>query len=396
MATTGRLTLASISRMQPGDVLWDADVKGFGARCRPGTVSYIFKTRVRGKQTWITIGKHGSPWTPETARRKALALAAGAANGIDPAETRRIEKAQMLFREAGTQFIAEHGPKLKIRTRDEYDRLLRTHLNPAFGHLRLEAVTSGVIAKAHATWSETPRTANLALAILSKLMTWAGDHGLVPHGANPCVKVKKYREGTRERYLTATEVERLWHVLDELEATMAESPYVTAAIRLLLLTGARLTEITTLRWSWVDLETATLWLPDSKTGKKAIRLNPQAADILARLPRVAGNPHVIVGHRHGSHLVNLHKPWLRIRNLAAIGDVRIHDLRHSFASIAINSGASLAMVGKLLGHTQPQTTARYAHLADDPLRKLNDEIGNAIVRPPRRPVELTEPDGNAK
>lgn len=381
MATTGRLTLASVARMQPGDVVWDADVKGFGARCRAGTVSYIFKTRVRGKQTWITIGKHGSPWTPEAARRKALALAAEAANGIDPAETRRVEKAKMLFTEAGAQFIAEHGPKLKIRTRDEYDRLLRTHLNPAFGHLRLEHITSGVIAKAHASWADTPRTANLALAVLSKLMTWASDHGLVPVGHNPCGKIKKYREGTRERYLTTSEIERLWHVLDEIDRVETEPVYATAAVRLLLLTGARLTEITTLRWSWVDLETATLWLPDSKTGKKAIRLNPQAVAILERLPRVGGNPHVIVGHRYGGHLVNLHKPWLRIRERAGIGDVRIHDLRHSFASIAINAGASLAMVGKLLGHSQPQTTARYAHLADDPLRKLNDQIGNAITGP---------------
>lgn len=150
-------------------------------------------------------------------------------------------------------------------------------------------------------------------------------------------------------------------------------------MRILLLTGARLGEILELRWKHVDLERALLLLPDSKTGQKPIFLNQAALDILSRLDRIAGNPFVIVGSVPGTHLVNLQKPWGRIRKLAGLDDVRIHDLRHSFASIAASSGASLPLIGKLLGHTQPQTTNRYAHLVADPVRELNETIGATLA-----------------
>lgn len=383
MPVQARITLAVVARMKPGDTVWDTEVKGFGARYRATAVSYFVKKRIAGKQSWITIGKHGSPWTPETARKKALALAADAAAGINPAEIRRADRAKITLAEAADEFLAQHGKKIKPTTLSEYDRLIRSRLVPAFGKLKVETITHAIVAKAHAGWSDKPRTANLCLAVMSKLMSWCEDHGHIAPNANPCRRIKKYPERARERYLTASEIARLLSVLDTLDTSQAESPYTTAAIRLLLLTGARLSEITTLKWKYVDLETATLWLPDSKTGKKAIRLNPQAIGVLTGLPRVPDNPFVIVGHRDGAHIINLHKPWWRIRALAGLDDMRIHDLRHSFASIAINAGASLAMVGKLLGHTQQQTTARYAHLADDPLRQLNDQIGEAISRKPK-------------
>ncbi|MBL8146436.1 MAG: site-specific integrase [Anaerolineae bacterium] len=383
MPAQARITLAVVARLKPGDTVWDTEVKGFGARYRATAVSYFVKKRINGKQSWITIGKHGSPWTPETARKKALTLAADAAAGVNPAEIRRAERAKITFAEAAEEFLAQHGKKIKPTTLSEYDRLIRTRLLPAFGTLKVEAITHTIVAKAHTSWSEKPRTANLCLAVMSKLMSWCEDHDHIAANSNPCRRIKKYAERSRERYLTNSEIEKLLAVLDDLDARQAESPYATAAIRLLLLTGARLSEITTLKWKYVDLETATLWLPDSKTGKKAIRLNPQAVAVLTTLPRMHDNPFVIVGHRDGAPIINLHKPWWRIRALAGLDDMRIHDLRHSFASIAINAGASLAMVGKLLGHTQQQTTARYAHLADDPLRQLNNQIGAAIAGKPK-------------
>ncbi len=154
---------------------------------------------------------------------------------------------------------------------------------------------------------------------------------------------------------------------------------MVAAIRLLALTGARLSEILTLRWDFVDLERACLRLPVSKTGKKVVYLSAPALELLSRLPRVEGNPHVIVGERRGAHLVNLQKPWRRLRHAAGLDEVRIHDLRHSFASVAAASGQSLIIIGALLGHTQPQTTARYAHLAADPLRAANESVGEKIA-----------------
>ena len=151
-----------------------------------------------------------------------------------------------------------------------------------------------------------------------------------------------------------------------------------ATLRLLVLTGARLSEILTLKWSYVEFDNALLRLRDSKTGQKVIYLNAPALQILSDLPRLEGNPHVICGRREGAHLANLKRPWWRIRKAAGLDDVRIHDLRHSFASVAAGSGQSLPVIGALLGHTQPQTTARYAHLAADPLRAASDAIGGRI------------------
>ncbi len=382
-----RITLALVAAMSPGQTIWDGDVKGFGVRYRRGTITYIYKKRVQGQQVWITIGRHGSPWTPETARKKATVLAADAASGINHSELKRAQKAKLTFGEVADKFLDLHAKKIKPSTARAYADLIRLYLKPAFATIKIDALTRDQIARAHTSWSKTPRSANHALAVLSKIMSWSEDHGYVPGSFNPCRRIDKYKENSRERYLKTSEISGLLSVLDELDRTGEETPYVTAAIRLLLLTGARLSEITNLKWDYVDFESATLWLPDSKTGKKAIRLNAQAMAILSAIPRETNNPYVIVGDVAGHHLINLQKPWRRIRKRAGIEDVRIHDLRHSFASIAINAGASLPMVGKLLGHARPETTARYAHLADDPLRQLNDQIGNAISISKRVPTE---------
>jgi integrase len=146
------------------------------------------------------------------------------------------------------------------------------------------------------------------------------------------------------------------------------SPYVIAAIKLLTLTGARLTEILGLKWEWINFERGEARLPDSKTGAKTLHLPAPALAVLANLPRVEGNPYVIVGNVAGARLVNLEKPWRAIRKAAGLHDVRLHDLRHAFASVAACSGMGLPIIGKLLGHTQAATTHRYAHLASDPVK----------------------------
>ena len=224
----------------------------------------------------------------------------------------------------------------------------------------------------------TPYQANRTLAVLSKMFNLAELWGLRPDGSNPCLHVKRYREETRERFLTHDEFARLGSVLDEIEREGSESRSAVAAMRLLMLTGCRRSEIQTLRWEHVDLDAGELHLPDSKSGARVVPLAQSAVAVLTALPRDQENPWVIVGKKPGSHLTDLNHPWWRIRARAGLHDVRIHDLRHSFASRAVQLGESLPMIGKLLGHTQVQTTARYAHLARDTVRALASRVGDSI------------------
>lgn len=374
-----RISKTIVDALQPGDMVRDTEIPGFGVRRQRGAPVYFVRKRFEGRPRWITIGTHGAGWTPEKARKRAQSILGEIADGEDPAAAKRLDRDRSRVTDAADLFLAHHGPKLKPRTREEYERLFKLHILPAFGHRRVDEINRTDIARFHAERSATKAGANFALACLSKFMNWAEEHGLRPENTNPCRRVKKYAAVKRERYLTGEEFARLGAELDRVDAEGEDSPFVTAALRLLILTGARLNEVLTLQWSFVDLQRGLLFLPDSKTGQKSIRLSAAAIDILKTLPRMTGNPYVLPGRREGQHLINLQKPWRRIRENAGIPDVRIHDLRHSFASVAAASGGSLPMIGKLLGHTQPQTTARYAHLADDPLKELNERVGGAIA-----------------
>jgi integrase len=225
-------------------------------------------------------------------------------------------------------------------------------------------VTRADISRLHHAHHRTPYAANRTLAILSKMFTLAEKWGERPDGSNPCRHVEKYGEVKRERMLSADEFGRLAEALRQ----PGHPPYVVAAIKLLVFTGARLSEVLGLRWEWVDFERGEARLPDSKTGAKTLHLPAPALTVLAELPRVAGNPFVVVGQIKSKHLVNIEKPWRAIRKDAALDNVRIHDLRHAFASVAASSGMGLPIIGKMLGHTQAATTHRYAHLASDPVK----------------------------
>jgi integrase len=203
--------------------------------------------------------------------------------------------------------------------------------------------------------------------------------GLRPDGSNPRKHIKKYREDKRERFLSAAELRRVGEVLREMEAEGLEMPSAIAAVRLLILTGCRLNEIMTLKWEFIDLDTGVLNLPDSKTGAKIVYLGKPAIDTLRRLPRLPGNPWVIYGIKPGSRLIDLQPFWQRLRARAGLKDARIHDLRHTFASAAVAAGQGLPMIGKLLGHTQVATTARYAHLAADPVKAAADRVAGEIA-----------------
>lgn len=370
-----KITKRVVDGLKPGKLVWDTDLSGFGVRCQRKDKVYVLKTRVGGRQRWFSVGKHGAPWTADTARDRALVILGQIADRKDPAAIRDAEKVNPTLKKAAEWFMAEHvTAKRKGKTADSYQDLLDRIIIPELGATKIDAVTRSEVARLHHKQRNTPYQANRALAVLSKLFAWAEKQGYRTSTNNPCHGVEKYPEAKRERMLSEDEIGRLGKAL----AAHKSNDYAVAAIRLLIFTGARLGEILTLEWDWIDMERGEARLPDSKTGAKTIHLPPPAMAVLAELPRVIDNPYVIVGGVEKSCLVNLQKPWRAIRKTAKLDDVRLHDLRHAFASVAASSGASLHVIGKLLGHSQAQTTHRYAHLAADPVKAAAASVAGKI------------------
>jgi integrase len=373
-----KITTSVVNALPPQTTIWDTELKGFCIRRQKSpAISYLLKLRVKGRIRWLAIGRHGQPWTAQTARARALALLANPALAD---EGKRPDPATITFDTVTDQFLTIHAPKLKPSTDYIYRCLIRTYLRPAFGSEPIASIARPAISAKHASWQDNPRSANHALAVLSKIMSFAEDQGYRPEDSNPCRRIQRFAEKKRERFLTDDELSRLGQALLIAEAKGLAGPYAIAAIRLLLLTGARLSEVLTLQWRFVDLSRRMIFLPDSKTGQKPITLNDPAIAVLDALPQVADNPYVIVGHRHGAHMVNLQKPWYQVRTLAKLPGVRLHDLRHTYASYAVAAGFSLPVLGKQLGHSQPSTTQRYSHLGETPVHQLSQITGQALDR----------------
>ena len=241
----------------------------------------------------------------------------------------------------------------KPSTQAEYRRSVKLFGDPVIGALPVGEVQRKDIVALHHGLRDKPYQANRTLGVLSKMFSLAEVWGWHPDGSNPCRHVKRYREHRRERFLSPEETARLGEVLREAEGEM---PSAVAAFRLLLLTGCRMSEVHDLRWGYVKDD--CIELPDAKTGGHVVPLGPEARAVLAALPRGPDNPWAIAGRLPGSHLTDLQRPWCRIRKRAGFDGVRIHDLQHSFAPRALALGESLTMIGKLLGHTQVQTTAK--------------------------------------
>jgi integrase len=362
--------------MRPGDTLWDSEVRGFGIRCHARSAVYLLKTRISRRQVILTIGRHGrGVWGPESARREAVRLLGLIRDGRDLRAERGLARKAPTFGEFATRYMSEYSAAHhKPRTRTELAALLRLHLLPHFGDLRLRDITRADVARFHSQHRQAPVSANRALSLLSAILNWAERVGERPDGSNPCRHVAKYPERRRERLLSAAELAALGEALDQSTVDWR----AIAAIRLLLFTGARRTEILTLRWDYVDAAQGTARLPDSKTGAKTLFLPPGALAVLDQLPRMDGNPYVLPGDRIEAHFASITRPWQCIRRAAGLPQLRLHDLRHAFASIGVAGGDSLLIIGKLLGHRQAATTQRYAHLAPDPVRAVADRIGERI------------------
>jgi integrase len=372
--------------------IWDEELRGFGLRIYPnGRKVYVVKCRIKGQQRFITVGPHG-PVTADQARARAYNILSEAKNGRDPAKEHDQARKAPTMKGLGERFLKEHvAVRCKPSTHYEYKRSVELFINPKLGARKVTDIERRDMAELHHSFSHIPYQANRTLGVLSKMFNLAEVWGLRPDGSNPCLHVKKYPEQKRERFLSPEEFAALGKALREVEADGSETQSAVDAIRILMLTGCRLGEIMTLKWDYVDLKARELRLPDSKTGAKIVHFGKTASDVLKGIEKPEDNPYVITGKKQGSRLTDLQHPWRRIRAKAGLNDVRIHDLRHSYASGALALGEGLPMIGKLLGHTQVQTTARYAHLANDPVKtaagRVSDTIGEAMlgrVKQPKR------------
>ncbi|MTW16615.1 tyrosine-type recombinase/integrase [Rhodoplanes serenus] len=438
-----RISKRTVNEIKPTGAeftIWDCDLIGFGIRVRAsGAMSYVVQYRPGGgraaptrRLTLAAVGK----LEPDKARRLAKDKLAEVAKGGDPAADKADRRAGVTVNELVDAFLERHvATKRKAGTATFYRGVLDTHVRPTLGSKRAADVTRKDIGELHHHLKEKravkgadgrdrvvggPVVANRVLAVLAAMYSWAGKAALIDEGLNPVAKIEKYREEGRERFLSTEEIERLGEALREAEtiglpfdvdpskpgakhAPRAEnrrtvySPHVTGAIRLLLLTGCRLREILNLEWSQVDVGRGLLNLPDSKTGKKTVVLGAPAAAVLAGLPRVG--KFVIAGETAGQKdetpRHDIKKPWSRITARAGLVGLRLHDLRHSFASIGVGSNLNLPVIGKLLGHTQARTTQKYAHLAIDPVKRAADMIGWEIANALGEPVPSPAVTGGA-
>jgi integrase len=334
--------------------------------------------------------------------------------GDDPASEKARFRETPSFQEFAERYLDEEGSsKLKPRTLENYRIYLLKHAAPEIGILKLSSITAAHVAKLHRLLGKAkPVTANRTIQAISTVYRYAAQCGLVGKGFNPAGGLERFKESTRERYLTTSELVALGSALIEAETTgLARkfnrlkstskhipkveqrtifSPHAVGAIRLLLLTGARLREILHAKWSDLDTERGLLLLRDSKTGRRYIILNGPALAVIDRLPRTG--LYIIAGNHSNQPRSDLNRPWQAIATRAGLLGVRLHDLRHTHASIGASGGFGLPIVGKLLGHSQVTTTARYAHLDADPLRRASNAIGDVIERAlTKSPVLNSEP-----
>ncbi len=357
--------------------IWDDSLPAFAVRVWPsGRKVYVVHYRANGRLRRYTLGTHGSSMTAEKARAEAIKVLAKVKDGEDPANERVENRKALTMKQFGKLFLDKHvDVHLKPTTRAEYRRSVELFITPKFGARKVIDITRADIAEFHHEMRDTPYQANRTLGVISKMFSLADLWEVRKDGVNPCRGVKRYKEDKKERFLTADEYKRLGKVLD----SYSGEPEAVYAIRLLMLTGCRLSEIQTLKWSYVSMKQSELHLPDSKTGAKVIQLGQAAVDMLKTIPKLKDNPYVITGKVEGQHLTDLQRPWRRIRKLAGLEDVRIHDLRHSFASDALEMGEDLTMIGKMLGHTDIKTTARYAHLKKSPVKNATDNVAARIA-----------------
>jgi integrase len=370
-----RLTKTSIRDLVPSgrvELWWDEDLPGFGVRVSSGgTKAYIVQWREGRETKRQTLGSI-EVLALDRARNAARDMLAAARLGEKVPN--RSQEAAPKFGDVIDQFLRYAEAKKAPRTAADYRDRIERHIRPAFGAKRIDRITRAEIERWHEDRAATPRAANYALAILVAIFSYAVRVKIIKDADHPARSIPKYAETKRTRYLDLEELSHFGKALAGLETQKKVSPWAAAALRLLVLTGARSGEILTLKWEHVDLKARALRLPTSKTGAKTITLSNAAAQVLEAVPRIEGVPWVIAGRRHGERMTSLQKPFGSVCEAAGITGLRIHDLRHSAASIATSAGVGLPVVGALLGQSQAYTTQRYSHVHDSAERQAAEAI----------------------
>ncbi len=387
-----RLTKRSVEGLAPAEkeyFAWDGDVRGFGVRVYPsGRKLYLVQYRSGKRTRRHNIGAHGV-LTADVARKEAKRLLGDVAHGSDPSAQRQAKRSAPTVNGLCDRFLEEYaGQHLKPATARDYQSIIRRFIRPRLGPLAIAEVTRADVVAFHHALRDTPYQANRAASMLSKLFNLAEDWGLRQAGSNPARRIKKFREEEKKRYLSPDEQARLGDALGAALGDGSETIHTVSAILLLIYTGCRHGEILNLKWDYVTPH--HLELPDSKTGARRIPLPREAYDILMELPRLEGNPYVILGESETGPLINLQKPWRRIRHLAGLDDVRIHDLRHTYASVAIQNGIDPFTLKEIMGHKNLQTTLRYAHLADETVQRAAGSVAARLARSMRRTPQAAQ------
>lgn len=387
-----KLTKATLNDLLPAATrytVWDEEIPAFGVRVAPsGRQTFILFVRIRGRKTTLTIGKHGDI-TASQARARAHAWRDQVGQGLDPRQAKREARDAMTFDKLAERFLEEHVEVyLSARTQDTYRQQVSQVIAPFFKRMAVRDITPEDVARfhVHARGDGMNRRANHCLAVLSKMLSLAEEWGARPLGTNPCQHRKRFPETRRQRYLDEGELVRLGKALKAAETSW--SPFALAAIRVLLLTGGRKSEILHARWDQVDLKAGVLRVDDHKTaaghGAKSIPLGAPVVDLLRKLPRQEDSPWVFPGSRRDGPVGRLDDAWQAVRAAAGLDDVHLHDLRHTFGATAAGHGHSLRVIGAVLGHTAQATTQRYAHVAESPAKAAADETSRALAKAMRK------------
>ena len=357
--------------------IWDGEMKGFGLRVNPtGKKVFILRYRVNGIQGIHSIGEYGK-LTVDQARAIAKERFADIGKGIDPNDAKKKTAMGTTIADLATLYLEYSKKTKKSWKNDEYK--MNKHVIPSLGNRKIDTIQQKDIQALHSDiGKDAPYEANRVRSLISAMFSYAQKIGMVDgQYSNPCTHVEKFKEQSRDRWVTHEEMPRLWQAIEN-EA----NPYIRAALKIDLLTGLRKTELLSLQWKDISFERATVYLGTTKNGRPFTQpLCPLVIEILQSLPRLEGNPHCFPSSvKPGCHIVEIKNSWNRIRKEADLLDIHLHDLRRTVGSWMATAGHSLLLIGKTLNQSSQQVTEVYSRLSTDPVRAALDEHEQNIIQ----------------